>query len=99
MVVDQSSDAASEDYKLEVDQQADTDIQQTKVREQLSVINRVQRVFTFGLDYNPVFHDQVCSKAAIELHVFVDEGYGLLTFHVHAQVLQFVSETGYVGGL
>ena len=47
MVVDQSSDAASEDHKLEVDQQADTDIQQTKVREQLSVINRVQRVFAF----------------------------------------------------
>ena len=80
-------------------QQADTDIQQTKVREQLSVINWVQRVFAFGLDYDSAVYHQVCSKAAIEFYVFVDEGYGLLTFHVHAQVLQFVSETGCVGGL
>jgi hypothetical protein len=55
--------------------------------EQLSVINRVQCVFTLGLYYDSAFHNQVCSKAAIELYVFVDERNGLLTLHLHAQFL------------
>jgi len=69
------------------------------VREQLSVINRVQRVFAFGLDYDSAIYHQVCSKAAIKFYVFVDEGYGFLALHFHAQVLQFVGEAGFVGGL
>jgi hypothetical protein len=93
IVVDQSPDAASEDHDMEVDQEADTDVQQTKVGEQLSVINRVQRVFTFGFDYDSAFHDQVRSKAAIEFYVFVDKWYGLLTFHLNAQLVQLVGET------
>jgi len=33
---------------------------------QLSVVNRMQGVFAFGLDYDSVFHDQICSKATIQ---------------------------------
>jgi hypothetical protein len=41
IIVDQSSDAGSEDHDMEVDQKADRNIQQTNVEEQLSVVNRV----------------------------------------------------------
>ena len=43
---------------MKVDQQSDGNIQQAEVGEQLSIINRMQRVFKFGLDYHPVFHDE-----------------------------------------
>ena len=64
--------------------------------EELSVINGVQCVFTFGLDDDSAFHDQVCSKAAIELYVFVDEWHGFLALHFHAQLLRFIGEAGFV---
>jgi hypothetical protein len=58
VVVDHPLDAVSKNHDMKVDQQSDGNIQQAEVGEQLSIINRMQRVFKFGLDYHPVFHDE-----------------------------------------
>ena len=62
----------------------------------MSVVNRLKRVFTFGLNYDSAFYYQVRSKAAIKFYVFVDEWNRFLTLHIHAQLLQFVGEAGLV---
>jgi len=46
------------------------------MRQQLSIINRMQPVFTFRLDYDSAFHNQVSPEAAIKSHIFVDERTG-----------------------
>ena len=84
---------------MEIDQKSHGNIRQANMGKQLSVVNRVQCVFALRLYHDSVFHDQVGSKAAIKLYVFVDQRDGFLTFHLHAQLLQFVGEAGFVCGL
>ena len=69
------------------------------MRKQLRLVNRMQPVFTFGLDHNSAFHDQVSSEAAIKFYIFVDERHRFLAFNFQTQLLQFVSQAGLVRGL
>ncbi len=61
------------------------------MRQQLSVVNRMQRVFTFGLDHDSAFHDQVSPEAALKLNFFIDERHRFLAFNFQTQLLQFIS--------
>jgi hypothetical protein len=74
IIVDHSPDAVLEDHDVEIDQQSHGNIQQANMGEQLSVVEWVQCVFAFGLDYNSVFDDQVGPKATIKLYVFRSAG-------------------------
>ena len=55
VVIDQPLDAVLQDHHVEVDQQPHRNIQQPKMGEQLSVVNWVQHIFTFGFDDDSVF--------------------------------------------
>jgi hypothetical protein len=96
IIIDHPPDAVAKDHDVEVDQQADTNIQQTKVREQLRVVNGMKCLFAFGLDYDTPFDDQVGSKAAFEFDAFIDEWNGLLALYVQSQFLQFVGEACFI---
>jgi len=97
VMVDHPLDAVSKDHDVEVDQQADGNFKQTEIGEELSVVNRMQRVFAFGLDHDSVIHYEVGPKSTIKLNVVIDEWYYLLTLNSHTQFLEFVSEAGLVG--
>ena len=84
IVVDHPLDAVPENHDVEVNQQSDLNIQETKVGEELSLVDGVKRVFAFGLDNDFTFHDQVCSKSAIKFNAVIDQGYCFLTFNLHA---------------
>jgi len=69
------------------------------MRQQLSIVHRMQPVFTFGLDHNSAFHDQISPEAAPKPYLFVEERHRLLALNLQAQLLQFIRQTGLVRGL
>jgi hypothetical protein len=69
------------------------------MRKQLRLVDRMQPVFTFGLDHNSTFHDQVSPKPALKLYLFVDERHRFLAFHFQTQLMQFIRQAGFVRGL
>src|SRR6185437_9635697 len=66
------------------------------MRQQLSIVHRMQPVFTFGLDHNSAVHDQISPEAALKPYLFVDERHRLLALNLQAQLLQFIRQAGLV---
>jgi hypothetical protein len=59
---------------MKIDQQTHGDVQQTKMRQQLSLIHRMQRFFAFRLDDNPSLHNRLLPfYAEPELFNFMSE--------------------------
>src|SRR4051812_22966925 len=86
IVVDHPLDAVAENDDVEIDQQSDRNVQKTKVGEELSVVNRMEGVFTFGLDHDSILHDQIGSKSAIKFYAVINKRYCLLSLNFQAQL-------------
>jgi hypothetical protein len=84
IVVDHTPDAVFELDPVEIHQQADVDVQQSEVRQQLSLVHRMERLFTLDLNYDPVLDNQVGAEAALQFHLPVDERDSLLPLHMEA---------------
>ncbi len=83
---------------MEIDQEAHADVQQPQMREQLCIINRVQRLFAFKFNYDPGFDHQISSETAVELDAIVDNRDRLLSLNSLAKSQEFVSKACFVRG-
>ena len=53
-------------------------------------------LFALQFDNHPVFDEQVSTKPAIQLHLFVNQGYGFLSYNVEHLLAEFVSDAALV---
>ena len=68
------------------------------MRQELSFINWVQNFFALQFNSQNSVHDQICTKAAVELHPFIKERNRLLALDTHAYYLKLVREACFVCG-
>jgi hypothetical protein len=58
---------------VEIDQKPQRDIQKPEMREELSFIHRVKRIFALEFDNNPAVDDKVGAEATIKFDGFIKE--------------------------
>src|SRR5438046_339952 len=68
IIVHHPFDALPKENHVEIDQQANWNIKQPEVRQKLSLINRMNNLFTLKFDHDSVFHHKVGTKATIQFH-------------------------------
>jgi len=78
---------------MEINQQADGKIQQPEMRKQLSLIDWMQRFFTFQLKRNPTFYNQISAKSAIEFYAVINHGNRFLSFYSQSDFREFIGQT------
>ena len=67
---------------MEVDEQTNSLVRETKVRKQLRVMNWRQLIDKLNLNYYRVFHNQVQTVPAIKLHVPINDRQRPLFFNL-----------------
>ena len=56
----------------------------------------MERLFPFDLDYDPALHEQIGSKAALQLDRLIYQWHGLLSLYMQSQLLKFIGETSLI---
>jgi hypothetical protein len=94
--VHDSVNAVFDEDLAEVDEQPETYVAQAKVGEKLLFVHRGDLFNGLQFDDNLVFHNEVSTKAFIEMDVVVDDGNGLLADDVKASKSQFMGQDGLI---
>jgi hypothetical protein len=69
---------------MEIDQEADVQIEQSQMRQQLSLVNGVERFFAFDLDDDGSVNDQIGAKAAFQFHSPINQRHSFLALYVES---------------
>ena len=81
---------------MKVDQQSHGNIEQPKVREQLSDVYRAQSFLALGFDHHAAFDHNVSAETAVQLHAVVYQRDRLLPFDAQAKFRDFVRQAAFV---
>jgi hypothetical protein len=94
--VDETLDALSEDFDVEVDQQSPRQACQPQIRQDLRIVDRRQLRHALHLDEHLVVHDEVCSEAARDPIALVRDRYLDLALKLDAAEGELISQTAVV---
>ena len=83
---------------MEIDEKANTHVEEAEMGKQLRLVDGMQSIFAFDFNDDFVVYDQISAEAAFELNAVIDEGDGFLALNREAALLQFMCETGLVSG-
>jgi hypothetical protein len=81
IVVDHALDPVFELEHVKIDQEADFDIQQSEVRQELRLVHGMECFFTLDFNDEVSVDYQIGTKAAFQFHRFVNQWDGLLPLH------------------
>ena len=88
-LINQPPNAVLEFLHVEIDQQADVAARQLEVGEQLGFVNGLKLRHSLELHDDQVFDEQVDAIAAVDLHISIDDGQGLLALNAKSPSGQF----------
>ncbi len=69
------------------------------MREQLSLIDRMQSLFALHFNYNSTLDHQISPETAIQLNPLVDQGNSGLPLDPETEFLHLISYAGLISGL
>src|SRR5262249_46826827 len=99
VVVHHSLDSVIEDEHVEVDQQSGAQVQETKVRQELRFVNRVECFLRFDFCDDLLLDHKVRPVAAFQVYLLIDNRNGFLTIDAQTHFCQFVRHAGFVSRL
>src|ERR1700693_6258008 len=92
IIIYHAPNAILEQGDMKVDEEADWDIEQTQMGEQLCFVDRMQSFFTLCLHDHPSFDNQVGTKPTFQLHGSIDQRHRFLPFNLQPNPFYFVSQ-------
>src|SRR6266849_6910748 len=69
------------------------------MRQQLSRVDRMQRVFALQLHCNPSLHNQIRAESALQLDRFIDERHRFLPLNTQPNLLNLTSQASLISRL
>jgi hypothetical protein len=90
------SDPVPEQHNVKVDEKTDLNVQQTQVRQKLSLVYRVQGFLAFDFYDDAILHNQISSETAFQLDGFVGQWDRLLPLHPKTDPFKLVRQTCFV---
>jgi len=86
-------------YDVEVDQQSDGFAAQFEIRNNLSLMNRRDRIDRLDFDNHEIFDQQIHSIADLQFHAVVDDGKSDLARASNTRFVKLMLQAGLVGTL
>ena len=97
IIVHHSLDPVLKSGDMKIDQQSDPQVQKPEMRKQLRLIYGMKNFFALDLNHDFAINDEIGSKSTIELHTIVEKGYRFLTLDAKPNLLDLISQAGFVG--
>ena len=97
ITIHDSTYAISKLHLVKSDQQSKPKFHQPEVRQDLCLINRVNRLFRFELDDDPSINEQVSSESAVQFDFVIDNGNRFFLDDIESISSQFIGKANSVG--
>ncbi len=83
---------------MEIDKQSNGNTQQTQMRQQLSLVNRMYSFFALQFNGDPAFDHEIGPETTVQLDRFINQRDRLLPLDAKPEVLYLIGEASLVSG-